>query len=302
LIHGGYLKGLNKDSPVRPRWDEAYVFAYVASHELVGLLEKWTEETRPGFWKSVRAYRVDPAEKAKLEYDIRALRNMSMWIKGKGQDGHWKGDKSGSARFFSAFSSKWVGKNSSVFVKTAVEGKIQEALSKNLYTNIAPPPLPKTAPFALKRRAVILRVTRIAELKDMGKISQKLNSTGGTDFYARITIGGQEYWERTMQASRDAADPWYVIHFADWAGRSIPINIAVWDEDDTDSTKDPQMDINPAPKKSGLDFLFGVTDSRVIGDISGLFGTPETAFKSEGAEPDGNPALIRAYIASSVLR
>lgn len=302
LVHGGYTKGLNKDSPVRPQWDEAYVFAYSASYELIGLLEKWTEDARPGFWKSVREYRVDQNETAKLEYDLRALRNMSMWIKGKGQDGHWKGDKSGSARFFSAFSAKWVGKNSSVFVKTAVEGKIQEALSKNLYTDIAPLALPKTAPFALKQRAVILRVTRIAELKDIGKLSQKLNSTGGTDFYARITIGRQEYWDRTMQASRDAADPWYVIHFADLTDRSIPINIAVWDEDGTDSSKDHQIDINPAAGKKTLDLIFLANDWRVSGDVSGMFFTSSTAFTSEGAKPDSDRARLSAYVTHVFLR
>src|SRR5690606_10219601 len=33
--HGGYDDGLNKDSQIRPRWDEAYVFAYIASRQLI---------------------------------------------------------------------------------------------------------------------------------------------------------------------------------------------------------------------------------------------------------------------------
>jgi len=302
LSHGGYSGGLNKDSSVREHWDEAYVFAYAGSHELIGLFEKWAYAARPGFWKTVGEYRIDSAENAKLGYDIRALRNMSMWIKGKGQDGHWKGDKSGSARFFSAFSSKWVGKNSSVFVKIAAEGKIQNAIANKLYTDDSSPALPVTPKFSLKRRIIVVRATQIAEIKENNPVSKRLASTGGTDFYARITVGGQEYWERTMQKSRDTADPWFVIHFADQAERAIPIKIAVWDEDDTDSVKDQQMDINPLPGKKFLDLVFNPTNNDLSGDLSGIFNTRAAAVSSEGAKPDTDRARIRFFVAQFTLR
>lgn len=302
-IHGGYDQGVNKDSPVRPHWDEAYVFAYVASHELASLMEKWAEETRPGFWKSVRGYRPVENEREKLEYDVRALRNMSMWIKGKGQDGHWKGNGSGSAGFFSAFSGKWVGKNSSVFVKTAAEGKVQEDLAKNLYSNIAAPPLPKVdIRLSPKRRAVIIRITRIAEIKDIGKLQGKLPPTGGTDFYAKVLVDTQQYWERTLQASRDASDPWFVIHFVDQAATSIPIYISVWDEDDIDSTKDHHIDINPAPGKKDLDLLLGIPNNMIGGDMGGVFRTREKKFTSSGAVPDGDRAALSGFITSHLLK
>jgi hypothetical protein len=301
-VHGDYEKGVNKDSPVRLHWDEAYVFAYVASHELVSLMEKWAEEARPGFWKNVREYTIGQGDTDKLNYDVSALRNMSMWIKGKGQNGHWKGSGSGSSRFFSAFSGKWVGKNSSRFVKSAAAGTLQADLAKNLYTNTVPPPLPQIGPFALKRRAIIVRATRIAEVKDTGKLTKPLNSTGGTDFYARVKIGGQEYWDRTMQASRDAANPWFEVHFVDQAERFIPITISVWDEDDIDSLKDQAMDINPSAGKSDLDLFFRTADNRLTGDINGIFSTPVSAFSSEGAKTDSKRARISAFVTQSILR
>lgn len=303
LAHGGYTSGINHDSAIRPRWDESYVFAYCASHELLGLLEKWANDARPGFWKGVAQFRADTDQSAKLNYDVRALRNMSMWIKGKGQDGHWKGDKSGSTRFFSSFSSKWVGKNSSLFVKAAAaKGKIQEDLAKNLYSNIAPPSPPRSAPFALKRRAILFRATNIAELKDGGRVAKTLSSTGGTDFYARVLIGGQEYWGRTMQKSRESNDPWFEIHFIDNTARSIPISIAVWDEDDTDSDKDQQLDINPAVGKKALSFIYRLTDETLSGDITGIYKTRETAFISEGAKPDTDRAQIKFYLTLADLQ
>jgi hypothetical protein len=302
LPHGGYSSGVNHDSAIRPRWDEAYVFAYCASHELIGLMEKWANEKRPGFWKSVGEYEPAAAEKAKLDYDARALRNMSMWIKGQGQDGHWKGDKSGSARFFSAFSAKWVGKNSSVFVKAGAMGTIQEELAKDLYSNLAPPVLPTTAAFALKRRAVLLRVIRVAELKDAGRITKTLASTGGADFYTRVIFGDQEYWGRTMQKSRESDDPWFEIHFVDQSARTIPIGIALWDEDDTDSDKDQQLDINSAPGKKTLSFTYRLSDGSLAGDITGIFNTPGTAFLSEGAKPDTDRAQIKFYLTALDLK
>lgn len=302
LDHGGYENGVNKDSPVRPHWDEAYVFAYVASHELVRMLAKWADDSRPNFWKQVREYTLDKSETEKLDYDVRALRNISMWIKGKGQDGHWKGNGSGSARFFSAFSGKWVGKNSSRFVKSAAAGTLQEDLAKNLYSNIASPPLPPIARFDLKRKVIIFRATKIAEIKDDSMLSKRLKSTGGTDFYARVRVDGQEYWDRTLQASRSAADPWFVVHFADQAEKMIPLSISVWDEDDIDSTKDPAIDINPVAGKTELDILFRTSDGRLTGDLIGLFNNRETAFTSGGNKPDSNRALISGYITQFFLR
>ncbi|MEP6789498.1 MAG: HET-C-related protein, partial [Acidobacteriota bacterium] len=82
--HGDYDTGINHDSLIRPRWDEAYVFAYAASHEMVDALAKWADEARPGFWTRVQETSVDKDGRKKLDYDIAALRSMSMWLNGKG--------------------------------------------------------------------------------------------------------------------------------------------------------------------------------------------------------------------------
>lgn len=301
-IHGGYEKGLNKDSPIRPHWDEAYVFAYAASHEIVGAMKKWADEARPDFWSAAREYTTDAAERRKLDLDVAAVRNMSMWFKGNGQDGHWKGNGSGTNRFFTAFSSKWVGTNSSIFVKTMRDGRIQDQIAADLYTKKQSPPIPPVGRFLLRRRAIIVRLTYIAESKDPTSIRSKITIGGGSDFYSRITIGGQEYWGRTIQKSRETADPWYEIHFIDQGAPTVPITFSVWDEDDINALKDEHTDINPAPGILDLSCIFSTSNGSLAGDINGMFTLPDRAFTSEGERPDKHRAIIRGFVLQHPLR
>jgi len=304
-IHGGYLTGLNHDSPLRARWDEAYVFAYAASHETVELMEKWTEEARPGFWEKVQKFAVSEENRKKLEFDLKAAQNLSMWIKVKDADGHWRGDKSGLERFFNTFTSKWVGKDSSEFVKKMRDGDIPAQLAENLYTKTSAPALPRTNRFALSRRAVLVRVTLIKETADVGKFEAKIDPSGEADFYAVFKIGTQIYRERVIQNAKEVVDPWFELHFIDRTDRSVPVNIAVFDEDDWDAAgkyKDDEIDINPLPGKKDLDFVFRFSDNLLSGDVVGLHDTRETAFISTGAKPDKNRAALQCFVSQRLLK
>ena len=301
-IHGDYDNGLNHDSPVRPRWDEAYVFAYAASHELVEAIAGWADEARPGFWKKVQNYAVDADGRKKLDYDISATRNMSMWIDGNGQNGHWKGNKSGSDRFLAAFSGKWVAADSSVFVKQMKDGNISKALSANLYSNATPPPMLKLPGFSLRRRAVAIRTTLIKESGNLGKLRSALGRLGAPDYYSRTTIGTQEFWSRTMQGSREFTDPWYEICFIDQDAVSVPIRISVWDEDNIDSDRDAAVDISGKSGSFTLDLIFNTSSGRILGDLAGSFNTPQTAFTSSGAKTNKRRAEITAYVTQTLLR
>lgn len=304
-IHGDYLKGLNHDSPIRPRWDESYVFAYVASHELVEMIEKWSEEAHPNFWKKVQQFAVSTENQKKLEFDLKAAQNLSMWVKVKGANGHWKGDKSGLARFFDAFTSKWVAAASSVFVQKIKNGEIPQQLSENLYTNKIAPLLPLANRFSLRRRAVLVRTTLIKETNDVGKFERKIDLSGSADFYAFFTIGNQIYRERVIQKSKEVIDPWFEIHFVDQNAATVPINVSVWDEDDLNPegiSKDDEIDINPLAGKDDLNFIFRVADNALSGDIAGIHNTRETAFTSTGAKPDKNRAVFQCYVSQVLLK
>jgi hypothetical protein len=302
-IHGGYREGLNKDSPTRPLWDEAYVFAYAGSLEIVGLMKTWAETVRPGFWDSVREYAVTGEEEKKLDKDIVAARNISMWVKAKGQDGTWKGDQSGSTRFFSAFSSKWVTSDASAFVKALREGKIQDGLAADLYTRIkALPELPDVKPFSLVRNAVLIRITYVGESKKSSLVSH-IFTASGSDFYSRIFAGGQEFWGRTIQQTRQTAEPWYEIYFADPKKTpEVPVTIALWDEDNIESEKDERVDINPAEGVFELKTVLRLSDNTLTGDLNGIFNSPDKIFSSAGENPKKRSAVIRGFITRRPIR
>ena len=295
-IHGGYISGLNKDSPSRRGWDEAYVFAYAASHELVTAIEKWADEVRPGFWRSVREYAVDISDADKLKKDIAAARSISMWFDEKGQDGNWKGPGSGSTRFFAAFSSKWITSDSSRFVKALRDGHIQDDLSADLYSRVTVPELPSVEPYSLQRTAVTIKVTYVAERKDSNWLKRRVPSPGGSDFYSLITAGRQEFWGRTMQHSRESLDPWYEIAIVDSSTADLPIRISIWDEDDINPLKDEHIDINPTPGTFDLKTIFDISNGSCAGDIRGTFNADDKTFLFEGAKPEKRRATIRGFI------
>ena len=423
-IHGDYQVGVSKDSPVKPRWEESYIFAYYASHELVGAFESWAEEARPGFWNTVQQFQSARDDEA-LEYDLRAVRNISMWVGSKGADGHWKGNKSGYDPYFAAFSAKWIISKSSIFTKQISEGSLPNQLSQNLYTDAVPSSMPIIAAFPIIKRAIFVKTTLIKEIStsgcapglekngalcypqckegfsgngpvcwgkcpagfsDIGAFCQKpspygrgvgyfitnekkcnaenpqgcekclamwypkckpgfhnvgcnvcspdcpagwsdtgtgctkpnygrgagnalktaeIDPLGEPDFYPLISIDGQTYLDRVLQNLSEFENPWFEIHFVDENTSEVPINIVVMDEDDTNTggrVKDDQIDINPAPGKLNLDFMFRLRDGSLSGDISGIFQTQVNSFTTSGAEPDKNRAILKAFVTQFLLR
>lgn len=285
LVHGGYTSGLNKDSPVRPGWDEAYVFAYAASHELVALIEKWSEEAQPGYWNGVRRFQVAPADQLRLEEDLDAARNISMWVAGDSRvDGHWKGDKSGAHHLFTTFLARWEAAGSSVFARQIKDGTILGQLAESLSALAPPPDPPLTSGFLLRRRAIVVRTNSIRATDSGGLLGrlERIDLNGEADFYALFRFGQQTYRERVLQGADYVTDPWYVIHFVDQSLSEIGVNIAVWDEDESEpgeGFRDDRIDINPKPDKYDFDFVIKAAD-------------PGKTFTLSGAKPDKNRASI----------
>jgi hypothetical protein len=300
-LHGGYDAGLNHDSPIRPLWDEAYIFAYCASHELIDAFAKWSEAARPGFWERVKTYAAAPEQKKRLDNDVLAARNISMWFKGEGQDGHWKGNKSGTTRFFSAFSGKWVAGDSSVFVRAMRDGRIQDRLTADLYSGKKAPLLPVIDKYSLKRRTILFRSVQIAESGSMGIVG-KLPGVGTHDYYSRVVIAGQDFWSRTIQQSRKSDDPWMEMCIIDQDVESVSITVSVFDENSLDGEDDHPVDINPSSGKSWLDLGFRISDSMITGDLSGIFDSRARSFTVSGAKPDDHRAVLRAFVNSNVIR
>lgn len=301
--HGSYLIGLNKDSPERPHWDEAYVFAYAASHEIIDAMQQWANDIDPAFWELVKNYKPAPGdEEVRLVRDYGAARKISMWFEGKGQNGIWKGRGSGSSRFFAAFASKWVPAHRSYVMKEMHDGPIPADLSKDLYLKARGSAMPELTPFLLERNALLVKIGYIGEQKDGGLHPGKMMSMGGTDFYSKIVIDGQEFWGKTIQNKRETADPWFEIYIYDPAMSSLPIDLTIWDEDNLDETEDKPVDVNPKAGIFGLNMVFDTRETVLNGDIKGTFDSIDRQFDSQGEKPDERRARIRGTIVSRAIR
>jgi len=291
--HGGYHEGLNKDSYIRPLWDEAYVFAYFATHELFEAVREWVEETKPGYWETLRTYQVTEAESVRLEEDVEAARNMSMWVKGEGADGHWKGDESGSVSYLSKFSVKWTATPASSFVRQVKGLRIHEKLTAHLYSDEAPPPLPVMAPFTGDRRAILVQATHVEEKRDGGG---RIDRGGQADLYAVVKVGTQRYRDRTLRDKKAYDEPWTTLHIVGSDETEIPIRFEILDEDTAVRGKSDQCDINPAPDKRHLSFRFRVSDGHLTGDVEGVHDAPDSTFRVEGAKPDKKRVALEGYV------
>jgi hypothetical protein len=133
----------------------------------------------------------------------------------------------------------------------------------------------------------------------------EIDPLGKPDFYSVITIGGQPYTDRVLQNMEELDNPWTSIHLIDESVGEVPINIAVFDEDNTDaggSIKDDLVDINPVPGKFDLDFRLRLRDISVFGDINGIYDTPVRSFMTSGARPDKNGAVVKAFVTHFLIR
>ena len=322
--HGTYDYGLNKDSHVRPLWDEAYVFAYCATQELVAAMERWSEEAQPGFWDTVREYTyradgtlsgsLDGVRSKWIEMNLKAVHDLSLWVAGTdGADGHWKGNHSGSKRFFAATSAQYVSRGRRAVGNAILEELLLRKLVANLYASVPPSATPKIEAFSPERRAVIVRVTRIAEKDDLKKLERRIDPraiSGRPDYYARITIDGQLYLDRTLQNRKDFdraqenQAAWVAMHFVDASVTEVPIEIEVWDEDDTSADgayKNTQADINKTPGKRSIEFRYRLFDGRLSGDVETVADGEASAIETTGERPDKYRAVMTFEVAHRAL-
>ncbi len=293
--HGGYGKsGMNHDSYVRDRWDDAYVYAYSASVQWVSAIRQWVSAIDPGVWASARGLTLTLANEKALQNDLRAAYRISEWIHLFGSEGHWKGNGSASVTDYGAFNASWT-LFDSVFVEHFKNQKWHLSLTNNL-TGETPPetPVPSIPSQPLRKKAIRVRTTLVEELP-VGFFESKIDVAGRPDFFARVTIDGIPFIE-AMQLDKSSITPdWLSIKFVDIGTSDVAIRYELFDEDSADEV----CDINPARAKQALDFSLALgTGGRVSGDISGSVGKKIT---SEGATPDGSRARVKLLIDSREL-
>jgi hypothetical protein len=296
--HGGYDFGLNKDSQVRPKFAEAYVTAYCTTHEVMAAFREWAEDAAPGFWAKLKEYRLDEVERKRLDLDLEAAFSLSMWVKGKGSEGHWKGGDSGSTRYLSGLALEWTSSPASVIVQQFKKRRVQERLASGLYSTEAPPPRTVVPGFAGDRIVVEVGITHFAETRGEGR---RIDRGRKADLFAVTTVGSERYVDRVLRGKKRYTNPWLTVHLAEGTTTEIPIRIEVWDQDETFGRKDDLCDINPAPEKRDLKLTLRLADDRLQGDVEGVYNSPERPFEIGGAQPDDMRVLIRGYVRTRKL-
>lgn len=307
-LHGEYTSGINHDSYVRPRWDQAYVFTYAASRQWVNAVRSWVNEVNPGFWQSVRAFAVSDAERSALDFDLEATYRISEWIAILGADGHWKGNGSGSNPDFVPFAANWAASSDSQFVKEFKKRGIHRLLSQNLSGDSSPiPPVPPTTTLPtvphinLDEIVIIVRTLQVGEKNDVGFFEQKIDPFGKADFYAKVTVNDQPFTE-AMQLDRANVSPaWRIFKFIPASASSTVVHYELWDEDGGVRGDDDHCDINPMVGKKDLDFTFSVENHTLAGDISGIHVRETNAVQSDGRKPDKDRAVVQLYVTEQPL-
>lgn len=285
--HGDYSSGLNKDSHVRPKWDEAFVFAYVACQELAAAMEGWAEAKRAGFWASCKGLALSSSDRSQLASDFAAARDVSMYVSLSGADGHWKGNLSGDLSQFSTAAAKFSASTDSKFVKHFKQDKVHFAISKNLYSMPPATAAPLIPRFTTERHVLGLRVTKIEE-DAVGFTEVRIDPGGNADFYAWITLDGHRQLERIIEDEKSVVNPWHALAFVGTSGNK-KIEIEVWDQD-IDS--DDECDISASGNRK-LTLQVAPNES-LSGGVSGTHNSPGAKFQSKGNQNDR--AIIEAYV------
>lgn len=283
--HGGYDSGLNHDSYVRPNWDEAYVFAYAGSRQWMHQIQDWVTEVDPDMWSQAVALPLSSNDRAALTTDLEAAYRISEWIDVGEQDGHWKGNGSGSNSEFLAFTAVWTASSDSIFVDHFKDDRWFEPLIIGLDTGRGPTqPVPEIRSVPMDKQAIIVRSLSVEE-DDTSFFERAIDPNGKADFYANINIAGQRFVE-AMQLERASIRPsWTSLKFVDTTQTTIPIQYELWDEDGGLSGDDDLCDIYPGSGYT-LDFTFNTDSLALSGDVQGVHNSAETVVVSKGDESD----------------
>jgi len=308
--HGDYTLGMNHDSYSRPRYDEAYVFAYFATRQWIVAVQKWVEAIRPGFFKQMQSYD-DAASRANLDRDMDYYAyRISTWIYvlpplGAFADGHWKGLGSGNAGLWGLAVGLWKATADDIFVDQIKVHKLHRQLIVNLdnLTGIVPAiqPLPK---LVADKRVVLVKTVSCKD-PAAGTIFDPtldpgispIDADGLADFYGVITIGSLRFVEAAQRSQVNPFPDWVSIKIINSTTKTVDIKYELWDEDASvipPVVDDDHCDINPAANNRDLRFTFTVANHNCAGDINGVFDSLAKAVTLTGTE--SKRAIVSFYV------
>ncbi|MEM9278100.1 MAG: hypothetical protein AAGA76_05975 [Pseudomonadota bacterium] len=252
--HGGYTSGLNKDSHVRPEWENAFVMAHAATLRLTEQIRNWVEEIRPGFWQHASTLNITPKNRNELLRDLKSAHDISMWVKARvlglpAADGHWKGNLSGDSGKFATANNAFLAWKNSFITRYFRDTDVAARMALNLEKPEPPEVRQSRLSNNLESKAVVVKIHSFEIIAG----GNKPVNTG-----ARITINGEPYLGRvfTGQASyaKSAIPAWHEIHVGaeNDEDETVKIEVALFAYDSDSSRATSQLDINEDPASLGL--------------------------------------------------
>ena len=306
--HGDNEKGMNHDSYDRPRWSQAYVYAYSASRQWLAAVRQWVQQADPAVWRELMALRLSKAEAGALDADLAAAYQLSLWIYVPlMKDGAWKGRGSGSAPSLLP-AAEWMKAKNSIFLKQFREAGAYRPLALDMERRDTDPgSTPAMPAVRLARRAVEVRTLRAAmtdgspDAPHVPLISGLVGLLDDADLFGVVTIAGQSYTEATQQGSNDIRPPWLSVGFVPDTTRKVAVRYELFDEDGGWGGENDTIDVNPAKRRVSAAFQLDVRSHALSGDLSGVHDTEQraAALRGDGGDPD--PAVVKLYVTERAL-
>jgi hypothetical protein len=287
LNHGKYTTpppGMNHDSYVRPRWKEAYAFAFAATIQWVRAAREWAGEGDPSVWARAQSL----AATAGLDADIEASFRIAEWISLQGNDGHWKGNGSGTLAQFAIIFESWTTSTDSQIVAQFKQAKVHTLLTPGLYTATGATAVPAVRRVAIRRNVIFVQTLEVQAKDDLDLTETAIDPLGSPDFYAVVTVAGNSYTEAMQLDSAKIKPAWTSTRFLPVATDTVPIVYALFDEDGLVRSNDDHCDINPDAGTLDLTLSFQRSEgSRLV--------------NSAGAKPDRDRASVSLRITTDAL-
>eukprot|EP01112_Ceratiomyxa_fruticulosa_P019258 TRINITY_DN6280_c0_g1_i1.p1 TRINITY_DN6280_c0_g1~~TRINITY_DN6280_c0_g1_i1.p1 ORF type:complete len:620 (-),score=80.16 TRINITY_DN6280_c0_g1_i1:96-1955(-) len=298
ILHGGYCSGINKDSIVRPNFQEAYTFAFVASIEWINATKSWIMEADPSghVWETIRTFdgKEDPIQ------DLTAAFRVSLWtMTGVTNMGHWKGSGSGSTLRGLFFYMMWIiSPNSALVNNFKVDQVDKDIVEPFLYECV---PYPSSPPRIYPVDESILGPLSMVVVRT---VNMHQNLKDYSRLYGVVTVGGgekegddQTFIEPTQIVGIE--EPyWTTMRFINMTNKkitdTIPIRYELWQENLIHANSLVNVNSNPRPYElpysharplpGTLSFLFNPTTLTMFGDINGKHSDINNTYFAHGSD------------------
>ena len=308
--HGTYFTGGNKDSHIRPSWDEAFVFSYIESIRFLIWAQDVVDAADGSLWDNMRSLKLSSSDDSDLKDDYEAAQDVSMFVKGltdtTNVNGHYKGNLSGDRDEFLTASSDFVSSSASFVVKLVRDTKLQDLLVPCLNdfdTQTCP-----TLTTQFSETGEIVQNMVSVNIMGIEELNSDTDPAGDEpDYFPIVTINDQKMTDRVLQDIETYEDDdsdymiedqptsaWWLRYGRGTSHDTVSIKIEVYDADTGFFGDDDHIDISGDGHNVDITYTFAT--GAISGDVgSGVHNSRATAVTSQGG-PSGDYAKITFFV------